>query len=88
MKVTPLWRCEDCGGPAWWTFLDGVAHYKCKRGCRGFTQLGLFDDRLDAEGSVAHVDRDGSVRAVDQAAKGRPIVLTKQQAMDLHRLLF
>ena len=90
----PLWRCDDCGGPAWWTFIDGVAHYICKSSCDGFLQLDLFSvpasslEGLAPEDPNEQVDRDGSVRAVERAEEGRPFVLTKQQAMDLHGLPF
>ena len=41
----PVWTCEDCGGPAVWTFIDGHPHYHCERQCDGFMQTELFDSR-------------------------------------------
>ena len=40
----PLWKCDDCGGPAVWTFIDGAPHYHCERQCDGFMQTELFGD--------------------------------------------
>lgn len=46
----PLWRCDFCGGPAWWTIHLGEAIYYCKEQCDGFTQLNLFEahDQYDS----------------------------------------
>ena len=53
--------CEDCGGPAVWTFIRGVVYYHCESLCEGFLQLELFPgDRVDVvrEGDSAdEVDR-------------------------------
>ncbi len=29
-------RCDYCGGPALWTFIQGEAHFICKAPCEGF----------------------------------------------------
>ncbi len=42
MKGIPVWKCDDCGGPAVWTFIDGAVHYHCERQCDGFMQGDLF----------------------------------------------
>ena len=42
MISTPLWLCEDCGGPAVWTVLRGLVHYHCESECDGFMQMELF----------------------------------------------
>ena len=42
--AVPLWKCDDCGGPAVWTFIDGVVHYHCERQCDGFMQMELLGD--------------------------------------------
>jgi len=39
---TPIWSCDECGGPAAWTFINGEPHYHCKRGCAGFNQLDML----------------------------------------------
>ncbi len=35
-----LWKCDACGRPAKWCFINGVAHYWCSR-CS--VQLELFE---------------------------------------------
>ena len=57
----PLWVCEDCGGPANWTFIDGDPYYHCQRGCAGFAQL-----PLDLGDPGAELDRVVSVSAVER----------------------
>ena len=42
MSGKPLWLCEDCGGPAVWTFIDGHPYYHCEQQCEGFMQMELF----------------------------------------------
>ncbi len=65
----PLWLCDDCGGPAKWTFIDGHPHYHCERQCDGFMQTELFDtkrvgeitrggDALDAGRRLYELDED------------------------------
>ncbi len=44
LREVTLWLCDDCGGPAVWTFIDGAAHYYCERECGGFRQMELFCD--------------------------------------------
>ena len=39
----PIWKCDDCGGPAVWTFIRGVVHYHCEHQCDGFMQVELFE---------------------------------------------
>ena len=41
---SPLWICEECGGPAVWTFIEGEVYYHCEEQCDGFCQLELFDE--------------------------------------------
>ncbi len=62
---TPIWQCDDCGGPALWTFIDGDPHYHCKRQCDGFMQLDLLE-------LASQVDRVGSVSAMDED-EDRPV---------------
>ena len=59
---TPIWRCDDCGGAAVWTFIDGVVHYHCEHQCEGFMQRELFE----TSGVV------GSTRGGDALDAGRP----------------
>ena len=59
--MTSLAVCDDCGGPAFWTFIDGHPHYHCKQLCSGFTQT-----ELDIPGSVPYVDRVVSVSALPE----------------------
>ena len=61
-KSVPLWVCDDCGGPAVWTFIEGDAHYHCERQCDGFMQLELF--------STSGVDE--SMRGHETLDAGRP----------------
>ncbi len=61
--VVPLWQCDDCRGPAKWTFIDGVAHYHCERQCDGFMQMELF-----GMSGVDDVTRGG-----DALDAGRPV---------------
>ena len=64
---SPLWICEDCGGPAVWTFIASIPHYHCERQCDGFMQVELFegdgvvevtrgDEAQDAGRSTSGVD--------------------------------
>ncbi len=39
----PIWRCDDCGGLANWTIIDGGPYYACQQGCGGFLQGELFE---------------------------------------------
>jgi len=57
----PLWICEDCGGPASWTFIRGVAHYHCKNLCTGFRQVDMFDtsEYVDKVVSVSALEDEG-----------------------------
>jgi len=65
--VSPLWKCEECGGPAVWTFIDELVYYHCERQCDGFVQLDLFltsgveenkrgEDALDAGRPLPIID--------------------------------
>jgi len=60
----PVWRCDECGGPAKWTFLGHDVYYHCEQQCDGFMQMDLFarygvedymrgDEPLDAGRSSA-----------------------------------
>ena len=44
-----LWRCDACGGPAAWCFINGVAHYWCFA-CSH--QLEMFE--VDLAGEPSH----------------------------------
>jgi len=57
-KPTPVWICDECGGPAKWTFIDEEVYYHCERQCDGFMQLELVGEAglTDASTSV-RVDR-------------------------------
>ena len=39
-----LWECDNCGGPATWTIIDGEPYYHCEQQCDGFRQLELFGE--------------------------------------------
>ena len=66
-RSSVLWKCDDCGGPAWWTVIDGAPHYYCKVQCAGFTQL-----PLDLGSEECYLDRVVSVSALDAEARGLP----------------
>ena len=56
-----LWRCEDCGGPANWTFINGEPYYLCHN-----------DDcasQLDFMKSMVYNDQYGSVSALEAEAE-------------------
>lgn len=65
METVPatLTTCDDCGGPAYWTIIQGEVYYSCKSQCDGFMQLDLFPepgmqvvvDRVTGAPSSAHV---------------------------------
>ena len=59
--MTGLAVCDDCGGPAFWTFIDGHPHYHCKQLCSGFCQLELAGDL-----PASYVDRVVSVSALPE----------------------
>ena len=69
-----LWLCDECGGPANWTFLEGAAYYLCKRRCSGFDQLDLWKEPFRSgggrplEGGAA--DEDNS--SLDWDGEGLP----------------
>jgi len=65
-RSVPLWVCDDCGGPAVWTFIEGVAHYHCERQCDGFMQVELFP-----ESGV-----EGTTKGEDALDAGRPTPLS------------
>ena len=58
---SPLWICDDCGGPAVWTMFDDVPHYHCELECDGFRQLalGLDDVQIDSISSVSAPKDEG-----------------------------
>jgi len=62
MTLGPVWRCDHCGGPAKWTFIDGFVHYHCERQCDGFMQM-----ELELTGGVV-----GNTRGGDALDAGRP----------------
>ena len=43
-KPVALWICDECGGPAKWTFIDEQVYYHCERKCAGFMQLDLLTE--------------------------------------------
>ena len=61
-------RCDHCGGPADWCFIDGEAHFHCQRECVFFCQLELFagDEGLRHVSEILRLDRIGSVSALDE----------------------
>ncbi len=62
--TTPLWICEECGGPSVWTMIDGLPYYHCEQQCDGFMQI-----EMDLAGSPlpVYIDRVGSVSALAEA---------------------
>ena len=68
--MTELWRCDDCGGPAAWTFIDGEPHYSCRHRCEGFMadqlDLWLFKRQVDGSGSVSAVEAAKGLRHVSE----------------------
>ena len=71
-RSQPMWKCDDCGGPAVWTFIEGVVHYHCERLCDGFMQLELEWEPMPEVGV------EGSTRGGDTLDAGRP-TSTKDQ---------
>ncbi len=59
-----LWKCDHCGGPATWTFIDEHPHYHYERQCDGFMQVDFLDPHR-------YVDSVGSVSALAEA-EGSP----------------
>ncbi len=61
-----LWRCDDCGGPAWWNIAGGVPWYLCMDpDCAA---------QLDFVSSLEYLDMDLSVSALvegEETARGR-----------------
>jgi len=39
-----LWECDHCGGPAAWTFFDGLPYYHCELQCDAFMQMELLEE--------------------------------------------
>ena len=48
--TAPAGPCEWCGGPQYWTFIQGEMYVKCQGGC-----LGLF---ADVEGPPSSVSEE------------------------------
>jgi len=62
-----LWRCDDCGGPANWTFINGEPHYLCHDpGCRA--QFDMFKSSVyyDKYGSVSALEGEGVPEFAEQ----------------------
>ncbi len=78
--MSVLWRCDDCGGPAWWTIdQEGEPWYLCKdTECRLVEVLDFWDtiEYLDKVGSVsALVEGEGdSDVVIDRAEVGSSVV--------------
>jgi len=53
--MTGLAVCDECGGPAWWTILDGEVYYKCQRPCDDFTKALMLVDLCDTVDKVVSV---------------------------------
>ncbi len=85
VRKVPVWMCEDCGGPAVWTFIAGHIHYHCERQCDGFMQLEL--PGLTTELASVKLDRTGSVSALneneDACVEDEEIVSSEQGCSDL-----
>ncbi len=64
VKSSVLWRCDHCGGAAWWTIIDSEAYYYCKAQCAGFTQL-----PLDLAGEECYLDKVVSVSGPESEAE-------------------
>jgi len=64
-KVRPptIAKCDDCGGPTWWTVFRGFVYYLCQRDCSGLRQLDMFID-------VEYIDRVSSVSALRDEGEG------------------
>ena len=67
-SVSVLWRCDHCGGPANWTFIDGEPYYRCKVNCTGFAQVDLFDTSgyIDSVVSVSGPPEAGSLTPISE----------------------
>jgi len=51
-----LWRCDDCGGAAKWTMINGHPHYICNNEeCAQWRQLDMWPSSryIDSVGSVS-----------------------------------
>ena len=77
--MTSLAVCDDCGGPAFWTFIDGHPHYHCKQLCLGFTQTELLADGDD----MVYVDRVVSVSALPETETDVDYVRKHNSLFDL-----
>ena len=60
-----LWRCDECGGPAQWCFINGAAHYFCSA-CSH--QLEMFDVRLEGSPNAPVEPSEG--HGVDVVVRG------------------
>ncbi len=60
-KLSKLWICDDCGGAAWWTIVDGEPYYLCKSECEG-SQV----EQLDVYSAMCYIDRVVSVSASEE----------------------
>lgn len=58
--------CEDCGGSASWTIIEGVMYYFCVEQCAGFMQIEMnLADAWAPQGAVP--DQRGSSRKESQS---------------------
>ncbi len=73
MKKFSLGRCDFCGGPAVWTFVDGLLFFHCEDRCDGFMQLELFEETGVGEAS----ERD----AYDGASGLKPISVALERTL-------
>ncbi len=78
--MTELARCDDCGGPAFWTMIDGHPYYSCQVGCTGFIQLDLG---LDMGRDARYLDRVVSVSALAEAEEALSSVSQQEVRQDL-----
>jgi len=60
--MSVLWKCDYCGGPAFWTVINGEAWYRCKSLCARFATVDLWEDG-------EYIDRVGSVRGLLEGEK-------------------
>jgi len=64
----PVWRCEDCGGAAKWTFIDEQVYYHCEDQCDGFMQIEMA---LDDESKCVYLDSDSKRERFGQVRDDR-----------------
>ena len=59
--MASLWKCDECGGPAKWTFFGDSVYYHCEQQCDAFMQVDMFDSEcyIDSSLSVSAPTEDG-----------------------------